>query len=122
MPHVFRLGVHPTQLPAFDFASINTVPEKPGVYIIYEPAGPFYVGRSGSNIRRRLLAHLNGTGNQNVKLATKIREVRMTLTFTYAVLPKANQAEVEAVLIASLNVAQLANMRREGLYEEQFTD
>src|SRR6476646_3502102 len=106
MPHVFHLGVHTTQLPAFNLANVHSVPEKPGVYIIYEPAGPFYVGRSGRNIRRRLLAHLNGTGNQNVKLARKIIEVGRTLTFTYAVLPKANQSEVEAVLIATLNVAQ----------------
>ena len=121
MPHVFNLGVPPNQLPAFNRDNVIAAPEKAGVYIIYEPAGPFYVGRSSCNIRRRLLAHLNSTGNQNVKLARNIKEVRPTLTFTYAVLPKANQSEVEGVLIASLGVAKLANMRREGLYEQQFT-
>ena len=45
-----------------------------------------------------------------------------TLTFTYAVLPKAVQAEVEGVLIGTLGTAKLANVRRKGLYEDQFTD
>jgi hypothetical protein len=120
MPDVFNLGVHPTQLPAFNRANIKTAPERAGIYIIYEPAGAFYVGRSRCNIRRRMLAHLNGSGNQNIKLARKIIEKR--LTFTYAVLPKTGVAEIEGVLIATLGTAKLANMRREGLYEEQFTD
>lgn len=122
MSHVFNLGVHPTQLPAFNLANVGRTPEKAGIYIIFEPGGPIYVGRSSSNIRRRLIAHLNNTGSQNVRLARKIKEVRHTLTFTYTVLPKANVAEIEGVLIASLGTAKVANMRREGLYEEQFTD
>jgi hypothetical protein len=71
---------------------------KAGAYIIYEPAGPFYVDRSSSNIQRRLSSHLKGTGSRNVKLARKISEVRRSLTFTYVVLPKECQCEVEGIL------------------------
>ena len=116
------LGIRPSQLPAFNLANIAKVPKESGVYIIYEPAGAFYVGRSGSDIRRRLLAHLAGTGSRNVKLARKIKEVAASLTFAYALIPKTNQREVESFLIASLGTARLANMRREGLYEEQLQD
>jgi hypothetical protein len=66
--------------------------------------------------------HLTGTGSQNVKLARKIKEVAASLTFTYALIPRTNQREVESFLIASLGTARLANMRREGLYEEQLQD
>ena len=41
----------------FDKAEILIVPEASGVYIIYDLAGPIYVGRSAVNIRRHLLAH-----------------------------------------------------------------
>lgn len=116
------LGIRPTLLPAFNFANISSVPRASGVYIIYEPAGAFYVGRSGVDIRRRLLAHLTGTGSGNVKLALKIKEVGASLTFTYALIPRANQREVESYLIAALGTAKLGNMRREGLYEEQLQD
>ena len=85
---IFQLGVQPAKLSAFTRVNINKVPRQSGIYVIYEPAGPFYVGRSGSDIRRRLLAHLSGTGNRNVKIARKIIEVRDALTFTYALLPR----------------------------------
>lgn len=122
MPHVFNLGVHPIQLPRFSFANVSATPEEAGIYIIYEPTGAFYVGRSSCNIRRRLLAHWNGRGNHNVKLARRMSEVRQSLTFTYSVIPKSNVAEIEGVLIAALGTAKVANLRREGLYESQFTD
>src|SRR6478609_9992846 len=105
-----QLGLHPHQMPSFNLANIAKVPQKSGVYIICEPGGPFYVGRSGKDIRRRLAAHLSGDGNQNVKLARKIKEVAASLTFTYALLPKATQREVESYLIAALGTAKLANM------------
>ena len=41
-----------------------------------------------------------------------------TLTFVYFPLPPAEQADVERLLIAALGVADFANLRREGLYEE----
>lgn len=119
---IFRLGMSPLQLPAFNEQNIKNVPAQSGVYIIYEPIGPLYVGRSGCNIQRRLRAHLNGTGNKNLKLARKIQEVAQTLTFTYALVPKECQHEVESVLIADLGAARRANMRHEGMYEEQFED
>ena len=116
------LGIRPNQLPAFNLANIGQVPRESGVYIICEPAGAFYVGRSGSDIRRRLFAHLTGSGSRNIKLARKIKEVAASLTFTYALIPKSNQREVESFLIAALGTAKLANMRREGLYEDQLQD
>jgi predicted GIY-YIG superfamily endonuclease len=119
---MIQLGIRPNQLPAFNVANIANVPRESGVYIIFEPAGAFYVGRSGVDIRRRLFAHLTGTGSQNVKLARKINEVAASLTFTYALIPRVNQREVESYLIAALGTARLANMRREGLYEEQLQD
>src|SRR6059058_1830837 len=62
-------GCTPKPTSSVNRDNVIAAPEKAGVHIIYEPAGPFYVGRSSCNIRRRLLAHLNSTGNQNVKLA-----------------------------------------------------
>src|SRR6266496_5533331 len=103
------LGIRPNQLPAFNLANIGQVPRESGVYIICEPAGAFYVGRSGSDIRRRLFAHLTGSGSRNIKLARKIKEVAASLTFTYALIPKSNQREVESFLIAALGTAKLAN-------------
>lgn len=117
---MFRLGIHPLTLLAFNKANVGAVPRESGVYIIYEPTGPFYVGRSGSDIHARLTAHLNERGNANVKLARRIREVAETLTFTYVVIPQANQREVESALIALLGSATRANMRREGMYEDQW--
>jgi len=116
------LGISPTLLPAFNLANIGKVPRKSGVYIIYEPAGAFFVGRSGSDIRRRLSAHWTGTGSRNVKLARKIKEVAATLTLTYGLIPRANQREVESFLIAALGTARLANVRSERMYEEQLQD
>jgi len=116
------LGISPTQLPAFNLANIGKVPRKSGVYIIYEPAGAFHVVRSGGDIRRRLSAHWTGTGSGNVKLAHKIKEVAATFTFIYVLIPRANQREAESFLIAALGTARLANMRSEGMYEEQLQD
>jgi hypothetical protein len=79
---MYSPGIRPTQLPVFNLANIGKVPRKSGAYIIYEPAGAFYVGRSGSDIRRWLSAHWTGTGSRNVKLARKIKEIAATLTFT----------------------------------------
>jgi hypothetical protein len=117
---MFTLGTQPLRLPSFTLGNVNNVPKESGVYIIYEPSGPFYVGRSGSNIRARLNAHLTGHGNANVKLARKLREVAPTLTFTYFLVPKESQREVESALIAFLGVARMANMRREGMFEDQW--
>jgi hypothetical protein len=97
--------------------SIGAVPRRSGVYIIYDLAGPIYVGRSSVDIRRRLQSHFFGTGNRNLALA-RIRGALPSLTFAYCLLPSVEQADVERLLIAALGVAKFANMRREGLYEE----
>lgn len=118
---LFRLGVHPTSLPAFTTENINKVPERPGIYILYEPAGPFYVGRSSVNMRARLRAHFGGYGNKNVRLAMRIRQVARSITFTYVQLQPGCEREVESVLIPMLGTTRLANMRHEGLYEVDLT-
>jgi hypothetical protein len=87
------------------------------VYIIYDLAGPIYVGRSAVDIHSRLQSHFDGTGNRNLALARRIGASK-SLTFTYCLLPSREQADVERLLIAALGVAEFANLRREGLYEE----
>lgn len=118
-PFTFRLN--PADRLPFDYVQIDKVPHSSGVYIIFDLAGPIYVGRSRVDIRRRLLSHFNGTGNKNLALAKRIGASR-SLTFTYCCLPATVQADVERLLIAALGVAAFANLRHEGLYEENLTD
>lgn len=101
----------------FDRVNINAVPPSSGVYIIYDLAGPIYVGRSSVDIHRRLRSHFDGTGNRNLALARRVG-ARPSLTFAYCLLPPAVQADVERILIAALGTAKFANLKREGLVEE----
>ena len=101
----------------FDKTNVDAVPRSSGVYIIYDLAGPIYAGRSRVDIHRRLQSHFDGTGNRNLAAARRIG-AGSSLTFTYCLLPPAEQADVERILIAALGVAKYANLRREGLYEE----
>lgn len=112
---MFRLD--PSHRLPFDRRNIDAVPRSSGVYIVYDLAGPIYVGRSRVDIHRRLQSHFDGTGNRNLALARRIG-AGTSLTFTYCVLPPGEQADVERLLIAALGVAKYANLRREGLYEE----
>lgn len=55
---------------AFELSFIQTrVPSQAGVYIIYDLAGPIYVGRSRVSVRDRLIAHFKGRGNKNIRIA-----------------------------------------------------
>lgn len=110
------LDPFPSERELFDAHHVREVPRSPGVYIIYDLAGPIYVGRSGEDIRGRLRKHLKGDGNKNIALAKRVGAAG-GLTFTYCCLPKSEQVDVERFLIATLGVAQFANLRREGLYE-----
>jgi excinuclease UvrABC nuclease subunit len=101
----------------FNAMNLAAVPRQPGVYIIYDLGGPVYVGRSRVNIHRRLHSHLYGTGNRNIAMARRVGGAS-SLTFTFCCLPAAEQATVESILIAALGVGNFANLRREGLYEE----
>jgi hypothetical protein len=112
---MFRLD--PGKRDPFDSAHVLAVPRAAGVYIIYDLAGPIYVGRSSVDIHRRLHSHLLGTGNRNVALARRIGAAK-SISFTYCLIPRSEQADVERVLIAALGVAKFANLRHEGLYEE----
>lgn len=96
---------------------VSSVPDAAGVYIIYDLAGPIYVGRSRVDIRKRLQRHLHGTGNINIALARRLG-AGASLSFTYCCLPAAEQANVESLLIAALGAGNFANLRREGLYED----
>lgn len=112
---MFRLD--PARRDPFDAVHVATVPRQSGVYIIYDLAGAVYAGRSRVDIHRRLLSHLHGSGNRNIAIAGRLG-AGSSLTFTYCCLPAAEQADVERVLIAALGVGKFANLRREGLYEE----
>jgi hypothetical protein len=114
--HVFDL--HASRREPFDRLQIDLVPPESGVYVIYDLAGPVYAGRSRRDIRRRLRSHLDGSGNRNVALARRTGALQ-SLSFTYCCLPASEHADVERVLIASLGVAKYANLRREGLYEDE---
>jgi hypothetical protein len=48
-------------------------------------------------------------------LARRIKDAGASLMFTYCLMPRTEQADVERVLIAALGVAKFANLRREGL-------
>ncbi len=117
-PFMFRLD--PSERDPFDHLHVSQVPRTSGVYVIYDLAGPIYAGRSRVDIQRRLHSHLIGSGNRNIALATRIRDARSSLTFIYCCLPPGEQADVERLLIAALGVAKFANLRSEGLYEEDF--
>ena len=97
--------------------NIRAFPRSSGVYIIYDMAEPIYAGRSRVDIHCRLQSHFDGTGNRNLAQARR-REAGSSLTFTYCLLPSTKQLDVERILIAALGVAEFANLRREGLYEE----
>lgn len=118
-PFTFRLN--PLDRIPFNYLNINQVPRASGAYIIFDLAGPIYVGRSRVDIHRRLLSHFNATGNKNLALAKKIGAAQ-SLTFTYCCLPTDAQADVERLLIAALGVAAFANLRHEGLYDKDFVD
>jgi hypothetical protein len=112
---MFRLD--PARRELFKSMNVEAVPQRPGVYIIYDLAGPVYAGRSRVDIRRRLQSHLDGTGNRNIAMARRVGGA-FSLSFAYCCLPAAEQADVESILIAALGVGKFANLRREGLYED----
>lgn len=114
-PFTFRLD--PSVREPFDHKHVSMVPRTSGVYIIYDLSGPIYAGRSRTDMQRRLHSHLVGSGNRNIALAMRLGAAQ-SLTFTYCCLPKGEQADIERLLIAALGVAKFANLRREGLYEE----
>ena len=116
-PRVVMFQLDVAMRDAFDLRHIEAVPHQGRVYIIYDLAGPIYVGRSRVDINRRLRSHANGTGNANIALAQRVG-ASSSLTFTYCCLPAEAQADVERILIAALGVAQFANLRHEGLYED----
>jgi predicted GIY-YIG superfamily endonuclease len=112
---VFRLD--PSHRLPFEWRNIAEVSRSPGVYVIYDLAGPIYAGRSRVDIHRRLQSHFNGTGNRNLALTRRIG-ASSSLTFTYCLLPTTEQVDAERILIAALGVAKYANLRRERLYED----
>jgi len=93
---------------SFDETNVRAVPHRPGVYIVYDLAGPIYVGRSRRDIHERLWRHLHGQGNRNLAMAMRLRA---DLTFEYEWL--ASPEQTEAQLIRYLGVEKFANLRRE---------
>jgi hypothetical protein len=111
------IKLHPSHKIPFNKGNLARVPRASGVYIVFDLFGPVYVGRSRVDMRRRLTAHFEGRGNRNLAIA-KRAGARTSLTFTYCVLPVSEQADLERFLIPALGVAAIANLRYEGLYEE----
>jgi hypothetical protein len=101
----------------FEEKSIRMVPSGAGIYVIYDLAGPIYVGRSSVDIQGRLRLHFRMHGNRNVAWARQIG-AGSSLTFAYCCMPVSVQREVEAVLIRHLGVASFANLRREACPED----
>jgi GIY-YIG catalytic domain len=112
-----RTRLSPADRSPFSVKHVKSVPREPGVYIIFDLAGPIYVGRSSRDMRRRLQSHLKGTGNKNIALARRVGAAE-SLTFSYCPLPATATREVEAHLIAEMGVTKYANLRHEGLFEE----
>jgi hypothetical protein len=100
-----------------DQVFLGKVPEQAGIYIIYDLAGPIYVGRSGSNIRRRLQAHSRGAGNKNIAMARDIGALD-SLTFRFCVLSGNQARQVEGLLIEALGGDKYANLRRERIPDD----
>jgi len=101
----------------FDEKYISAVPRGSGIYVIFDLAGPIYVGRSAVDIQGRLQAHLRQRGNRNVALALRL-QAAASLTFAYCSMPVEFQRDVEAVLIRHLGVTAFANLRREACPED----
>jgi hypothetical protein len=101
----------------FTRLEIDFVSPLPGIYIIYDLAGPIYVGRSSIDIRRRLRAHYNMEGNRNIAAARRVGATT-SLTFAFCCMPVAIQRDVEAILIRHLSVTSFANLRREAAAED----
>ena len=87
----------------FDTLSISKVPNSSGVYIIYDSAGPIYVGRSGVSIRHRLQVHLRQSGNRIIARAIQIG-ASDSLSFTYYKMLSGVDRDAEAYLIQELGV------------------
>jgi hypothetical protein len=91
-------------------AEVGLAPPLPGVYIIYDLAGPIYVGRSATSVRDRLQAHLARRGSGVIAQALCIG-AGGSLMFEYE--PLISDAQAEAILIDKLGTHAFANLRRE---------
>jgi excinuclease UvrABC nuclease subunit len=90
-------------------ANLLSVPDGPGVYIIYKADGtPFYVGRSIVSIHHRLSCHANRMGSRKVREALARGE---KLTFEWEEMWSPHQAEAQ--LIDALGTRLAGNLRRE---------
>lgn len=63
------------------------------------------------------MAHFEGRGNKNIAMARRIGAAS-SLSFTFCLLPLADQAHAEAVLITQLGANKFANLRRETSHED----
>jgi hypothetical protein len=96
----------------FSEDEVASVPHVQGVYVIYDFAGPIYVGRSSWSVRSRLLDHLRRTSKGSRVIAWAIgRGARSSLLFEYKQF--ASFEKTEALLIDRLGTHHFANLRRE---------
>jgi hypothetical protein len=94
--------------------AVGQVPRRPGIYVVYDLAGPIYIGKSSTDVRGRLAAHLRGTGSRVLRWARRVG-AGASLTFRYALLPPGSEHGAEAALIKALGTAHFGNLRRESL-------
>jgi hypothetical protein len=98
-------GIFMTRLLPFDEASLGKVPHFPGIYIVYKQ-GPFYVGRSRTDMHLRLWKHLHGLGSRRIAVE---RQAGLWFEFCETWSPE----QAEAILIRHLGTYRLGNLRRE---------
>ncbi len=105
----------------FNEANLVSIPERPGIYIIYDVFGPIYVGRSGRSIQRRLWSHFKGRGNKNIAIAMA-SDARYSLTFSYWLLSVREAKRIEGILIIELGTILFGNLRNEAAYKKATED
>jgi hypothetical protein len=98
---------------------INGVGSEPGVYIVFDSAGPIYTGRSGKNIQERLIKHVTKRGSRTIKDIMRGGEGQSeSLMFSYAYMRSGDERVAEAVLQKGLQGVKFGNRRQEKISED----
>ena len=79
-----------------------SVPDCPGVYVLYDISGPIYVGRSARSLHKRFLEHYENTHNKGLRAA--IANPIGRLRFAW----KATESENETVDLEKRWIQQLS--------------
>ena len=101
----------------FTRRNLDSVPRLPGVYIVYDFAGPLCAGRSSSDVHRALRDHYDAFTRGRGALALAIRDAEAVM-FSYCVLPSSDVADVERLLAATLGLGRLLDLKRQGVFHD----